>query len=121
LDDKKVYPAFKKNALPVKMGRPISINGSSFPIEILEAIKNYRVAHTGWGAKTIRVELLSSERFASYKLPSVATIANYLRHLGLVKAYEPNRPLANTHLFNLTTSPINNGKLMIWDQKTMKV
>lgn len=84
------------------MGRPFKGVGLSFPIEILDAIKNYRKEHQSWGARTIHVELILSKRFIGHTLPSITTIANYMRSLGLVKMYEPNRPLANIILQNLT-------------------
>ena len=84
------------------MGRPQKGTGNGFAIELLDAIKGYRIQHSGWGAKTILAELILSERFVNHKLPSIPTIANYLRYLGLVKAYEPNRPLTNITLQDLT-------------------
>jgi hypothetical protein len=84
------------------MGRPAKGIGSQFSEPVLSAIHQYRIAHQGWGAKTIRTELLLDGRFSQSFLPSLTTIANYLRAKGLVKIYEPNRPLANVMLFNLT-------------------
>lgn len=83
------------------MGRPHSGTGNCFAIELLDAIKKYRIEHRGWGAKTILAEIIVSQRFINHKLPSIPTIANYLRDAGLVKPYEPNRPLANVGLHRL--------------------
>ena len=78
--------------IPVQ-GRPIKGSGSSFDAGILTRIGHYRGLHPKWGAKTILVELIQTDKYCASALPSCSTIERYLSSQSLSVVYEKHRPL----------------------------
>lgn len=75
------------------MGRPVKGILSTYPESLRKQIKNWREAHPGWGAKTIKAEFHASQSWQNEAIPSVASIARYLKQEGLTRSYERHRDL----------------------------
>lgn len=76
-----------------KMGRPITGALGTFPSLIRETLRAWRVAHPGWGPKTLRAELEADGRFEGQPLPSLRGIARFLKEEELTRPYERHSPL----------------------------
>jgi hypothetical protein len=75
------------------MGRPVIGALSSYPVRLRETLRAWRVAHPGWGPKTLRAELEADERFEGQRLPSLSGIANFLKEQDLARSYERHSEL----------------------------
>lgn len=75
------------------MGRPQTGVLGSFPLTLLKSLESLRVANPGWGAGTIRCELLATGRYLSTDLPSVSRISAFLRDKGYTQRYDKMRAL----------------------------
>ena len=75
------------------MGRPVGGVLGTFPPRLIETLRGWREAHPGWGAKTLWAELKADERFGGQALPSVRSIARFLKAEGLVRPYERHNEL----------------------------
>jgi hypothetical protein len=63
-----------------------------------ETLKAWRAAHPGWGPTTLYGELEIDERFNGQELPSVRSIAGFLKQEELTRSYERHNALP--HLLN---------------------
>jgi len=81
------------HGLASAMGRPATGPLSSYPPLLREVIRAWRVAHPGWGPKTLRAELAVDERFQGQKLPSLDSLARFLKAAGLSRTYQRHSPL----------------------------
>ncbi len=82
-----------RKGLASKMGRPVIGALSSYPVRLRETLRAWRVAHPGWGPKTLRAELEADERFEGQRLPSLSGIANFLKEQDLARSYERHSEL----------------------------
>jgi hypothetical protein len=80
------------------MGRPVIGALSSYPVRLRETLRAWRVAHPGWGPKTLRAELEADERFEGQRLPSLSGIANFLKEQDLARSYERHSELPQSTL-----------------------
>ncbi len=78
------------------MGRPAQGVLSSYPARVRRTIRAWREAHPGWGAKTLRHELLENDSFLPKEVPSQPRIARFLRVEGFTRRYEPHRQLPDS-------------------------
>lgn len=78
------------------MGRPPSQSLGSFGQRVRDTIVSLRLAHSGWGPKTIYVELSQAEELKGMKIPKPSSIALFLKDQGLVKPYEKNVEMAGS-------------------------
>lgn len=85
-----------RKSLASAMGRPATGVLSTFSVSIREALKPWREAHPGWGPKTLRAELEADERFKGQKLPSIRSIAAFLKQEELTRPYERHSDLPQT-------------------------
>jgi hypothetical protein len=76
-------------------GRPKSGPLGHFAPAIRAVIKEWRMAHAGWGAGTLRIELTLDERFADGPIPSCSRIAAYLKSEKFPRAYQRHTVLSN--------------------------
>jgi transposase-like protein len=60
-----------RKGMASKMGRPAIGALSSYPSRLREALRAWRIAHPGWGPKTLRTELEADESFKGQRLPSL--------------------------------------------------
>lgn len=81
-------------ALSSAMGRPAKGALSSYAPEVVARLRQWRTAHPGWGALTLRTELGLLD--GDQRLPSTASITRWLRQEGLTRRYERHQPLPNT-------------------------
>jgi transposase len=84
------YQQAGRAGLLSQLGRPKKGALSSFPKAIRETLGQWRQAHPGWGATTLRAELW---RAGEEKLPSRAAIARFLNEQKLTKSYDKHSPL----------------------------
>lgn len=77
------------------MGRPKSGPLGHFAQNTRAVIKEWRTAHSGWGAGTLRVELTLDERFADGPIPSCSRIAAYLKSEKFPRPYQRHTILSN--------------------------
>jgi hypothetical protein len=84
-----------RDGLVTSMGRPRSGPLGHFAEEMRDAIKEWRNRHPGWGAGTLRVELVRDARFANLPMASVARIAAYLKSENMTRPYERHTELSN--------------------------
>lgn len=82
-----------RSGLQSQMGRPAKGSLSSYPQEIAETIRRWRLEHPGWGAVTLRAELESHTAFKDVKIPSRASIGRFLSEEGLIASKLPSVPL----------------------------
>lgn len=82
-----------RKGLASKMGRPVIGALSSYPVRLRETLRAWRVAHPGWGPKTLRAELEADEHFEGQQLPSLSGIANFLKEQDLARSYERHSEL----------------------------
>ena len=82
-----------RKGLASKMGRPAIGALSSYPVRLRETLHAWRVAHPGWGPKTLRAELEADERFEGQRLPPLSGIANFLKEQDLPRPYERHSEL----------------------------
>jgi len=75
------------------LGRPAQGALGSFPLEMREAIRRMRKAHSGWGALTLRTELERDKHFKGLKVPSRPRIAAFLKQEKLTRRYERHSEL----------------------------
>jgi len=74
-------------ALASTLGRPRRGALSTFAASLREVVQAWRQAHPGWGPKTLRAQLASDPRFANQPLPHRATLARFLKGVGLAQSY----------------------------------
>jgi len=84
-----------RDGLITSMGRPRSGPLGHFAEEMRDAIKEMRDSHSGWGAGTLRVELMRDPRFANLPIPSVPRIAAYLKSKNMTRHYGRHTELTN--------------------------
>lgn len=82
-----------RQGLRAEMGRPARGGLSTFEPALVERLRCWRKAHPGWGAKTLLAELKTDERFEGQALPSVRSIARFLKAEGVVRPYERHNEL----------------------------
>ncbi len=82
-----------RQALVSFMGRPARGALSTYPPLIRETIRAWRIAHPGRGPKTLRADLEVEDCFKGQRLPSVRSIARFLRKEGLTRPYERHSEL----------------------------
>ena len=80
------------------MGRPKKGCLSSFSQLIIDRILYLRSTHPGWGARTIRSELVLDKRYKTIDIPQSSTIGLFLKLKGLTKEYEKNISLPSSQL-----------------------
>jgi len=78
------------------MGRPPSQSLGSFDQRVRDMIVSLRLEHSGWGPKTICVELSQAEELKGMKIPKPSSIALFLKKRSLVKPYEKNVEMAGS-------------------------
>ena len=79
--------------LSSQKGRPAAGALATAPAEMKEAILEFREAHPGWGAQTLRLEIAKDERFVGLRIPSRSRIAAYLKEQKKVRKYEHHQDL----------------------------
>ena len=82
-----------RKGLTVRRGRHREGALSSFPTLIHETVLAWRRAHPGWGAKTLRAELMIDPRFGKRRVPDRSSIARLLKEQGLTRRYDRHREL----------------------------
>ena len=75
------------------MGRPTTGALSMSTPLIRETLRAWRIAHPGWGPKTLRAELETDNRFKRRQLPSRTSIGRFLQEEGLIRRYERHSKL----------------------------
>jgi len=75
------------------MGRPPTGALGQFPLEMRDAVREWRLRHPGWGPETIRTELENDRRFDGMKLPDRSRIAAFLKQENLTRKYERHSEL----------------------------
>lgn len=75
------------------LGRPKTGALSTYPPEVPQTLRTLRTAHPGWGPKTLRAELAAEAPPPGPPLPSRASIARWLKHGGLARAYQRHQAL----------------------------
>lgn len=93
-----------RKGLASKMGRPVAGALSSYPVRLRETLHAWRVAHPGWGPKTLRAELEADERFEGQRLPPLSGIASFLKEQDLARAYERHSELPQS-ISQATSAP----------------
>jgi transposase len=73
--------------LASKMGRPATGALGSYPALIRNTLRDWRLAHPGWGPKTLRAELEMDKRFEGQPLPGRSSIARFLKEQELTRPY----------------------------------
>ena len=94
-----------RKALASAIGRPATGILSTFSASIPETLKSWREAHPGWGPKTLRAELETDERFKGQKLPSLRSIAAFLKQEELTGPYERHSDLPQTTRAAMAKAP----------------
>ena len=94
-----------RKALASAIGRPATGILSMFSASIPETLRSWREAHPGWGPKTLRAELESDEHFKGQKLPSLRSIAAFLKQEGLTRSYERHSDLPQTARAAIVRAP----------------
>lgn len=79
-----------------RLGRPRRGALSSFPGEVVAALRSWREAHPGWGPNTLLAELRRTERWVDQPLPSRAGIGRWLQQEHLARPYQPHTALPPT-------------------------
>lgn len=87
------YAQEGRYGLSSQIGRPAAGALATAPAEMKDAILEFREAHPGWGAQTLRLEIAKDVRFADLRLPSRARIAAYLNERQKVRKYERHQGL----------------------------
>jgi transposase len=82
-----------RKGLASAMGRPATGVLSSYPALIRNTLRDWRMAHPGWGAKTLRAELEADKQLKSQRLPKRSSIASFLKEQGLTRIYERHSEL----------------------------
>ena len=82
-----------RKGLASKMGRPATGALSTYPLLVRDTLRAWRVAHPGWGSKTLWAELEADERLREKGLPSWSSIARFLKGAGLTRRYERHSSL----------------------------
>lgn len=85
---RRIYQKHGKGGLVTRMGRPYRGALSSYSANLHEEVEQMRIEHPGWGAGTIRVELVSKKKNSSEAIPSRSRIAAFLREMKLTRPYE---------------------------------
>jgi len=76
-----------RKGLASKMGRPPTGALGTYPVVVRETLRAWRLAHPGWGPKTLRAELEADEGFQGQPLPRRSSIANFLKEQDLTRPY----------------------------------
>jgi hypothetical protein len=82
-----------RQGLASVMGRPPTGELGTFPSVIKETLRVWRAQHPGWGPKTLLAELRADERFRDQRLPSIRSIARFLKAEKVVRSYERHNEL----------------------------
>jgi len=85
-----------RKALASVVGRPATGALSTYSASMRETLKAWRAAHPGWGPTTLYGELETDERFNGQELPSVRSIAGFLKQEELTRSYERHNALPQT-------------------------
>ena len=94
-----------RKALASAMGRPATGILSTFSASIPETLKSWRESHPGWWPKTLRAELETDECFQGQKLPSLRSIAAFLKQGELTRPYERHSDLPQTTRAAMAKAP----------------
>jgi len=76
-----------------RLGRPRTGELSTFPRVMGQTVQAWRKKHPGWGPKTLRAELEADEEFREHPLPSLRSLARFLKAEKLTRDYERHNPL----------------------------
>ena len=71
------------------MGRPTKGVLRSYPPQLLEDIGEIRGKKSGWGAISIRIELMNNYGYTADSLPSISGINRYLKSAGFIASRQP--------------------------------
>lgn len=82
-----------RKGLASAMGRPATGALSSYPSLLRETLRDWRMAHPGWGPKTLHAELEADECFKGRRLPPLSGIAGFLKEQGWTRPYERHSEL----------------------------
>ena len=85
-----------RKALASVVGRPATGALSTYSASMRETLKAWRAAHPGWGPTILYGELETDERFNGQELPSVRSIAGFLKQEELTRSYERHNALPQT-------------------------
>jgi transposase len=87
------YAREGRDGLLSLMGRPTAGALASAPAEMKDAILELREKHPGWGAQTLRLEIIKDVRFTGLCIPSRSRIAAYLKERQKIRKYERHQAL----------------------------
>jgi transposase-like protein len=82
-----------RSGLVSRRGRPATGALSQASPEMRQALREWRVAHPGWGPETLRVECQTDPRFQGAAIPSRSRLAAFLKAEHLVRPYERHTDL----------------------------
>lgn len=85
-----------REGLWLHLGRPAKGALSTFSPTITETVRAWRIAHPGWGPKTLQVELMRDESIQTQRLPSQATLTRWLKQERFSRPYEKHTDLPET-------------------------
>jgi transposase InsO family protein len=66
---------------------------STYAALIRDTLRAWRIAHPGWGPKTLLAELEADKCFKGQRLPKRSNIARFLKEQGLTRTYERHSEL----------------------------
>lgn len=87
------YAREGRDGLLSLMGRPAAGVLATAPAGMKDAILEMREKHPGWGAQTLRLEIIKDVRFTGLSVPSRSRIAAYLKERQKVRKRERHRGL----------------------------
>jgi transposase len=82
-----------RKGLASAMGRPARGALSTYASLIRDTLRAWRIAHPGWGPKTLLAELEADKCFKGQRLPKRSNIARFLKEQGLTRTYERHSEL----------------------------
>lgn len=86
-------------------GRPRRGALSAFDEGVVQAVKQMREAHPGWGPKTVLAELRRDERVRGKKLPARPSLGRWLKENGYVQPYQRHQVLPDSQHQTQATCP----------------
>lgn len=87
------YAREGRDGLLSLMGRPAAGALATAPAEMKDSILELRDKHPGWGAQTLRLEIVKDVRFTGLSIPSRSRIAAYLKERQKIRKYERHQGL----------------------------
>lgn len=90
-----------REALASAMGRPKQGAGATFSPRLRACLRQWRQQHPGWGPHTLRAELAGAW---TGRLPSVASIARFVKEQGLSRPYERHSALPSSGVQTASTA-----------------